>query len=364
MNYLTSVISIVPRLPPSIDGVGDYALNLARQLRKDFNIQTHFIVGNHQWQGASEIEDFPVSQVANSSANALLELLADDHQSSSILLHYVGYGYAQRGCPVWLVEALQCWKSLSSKRVLVTMFHELYASSKLPWQSSFWLSSLQKNLVSRLAQLSDRYITSKQSYADILVKLSNRKHTQIDTLPVFSNIGEPDKIPSDLSKRQLKLVIFGGVANRIRVYQESQNTLDYVCKSLDIKEILDIGIQTGITPSAIGNVPILELGKKSSQEISDILTDSFVGFLDYDSAYLAKSTIFAAYCSHRILPINAKGSKLVIDGIEVNKHYWFPESQSANLTDEFLQSIANEAYAWYQLHSLSSHTKLFARHLL
>ena len=88
------------------------------------------------------------------------------------------------------------------------------------------------------------------------------------------------------------------------------------------------------------------------------------GFFNYNPDFLAKSGVFADYCAHGLLPISAIGSSSVIDGIEVNKHYWFPESQSANLTDEFLQSIANEAYAWYQLHSLSSHTKLFARHLL
>jgi len=46
-----NIIQIVPRLPPVIDGVGDYALNLARQLPKDFNIQTHFIVGSSTWKG-------------------------------------------------------------------------------------------------------------------------------------------------------------------------------------------------------------------------------------------------------------------------------------------------------------------------
>ncbi len=50
MNQPTKVYSIVPRLPPAIDDVGDYALNLARQLRKDFNVPTHFIVGNPTWQ--------------------------------------------------------------------------------------------------------------------------------------------------------------------------------------------------------------------------------------------------------------------------------------------------------------------------
>lgn len=37
-----TIIQIVPRLPPAIDGVGDYALNLARQLRKIINFRAFF----------------------------------------------------------------------------------------------------------------------------------------------------------------------------------------------------------------------------------------------------------------------------------------------------------------------------------
>jgi hypothetical protein len=39
------IYQIVPRLHPRIDGVGDYALSLARQLRHDYGIDTHFIIG-------------------------------------------------------------------------------------------------------------------------------------------------------------------------------------------------------------------------------------------------------------------------------------------------------------------------------
>jgi hypothetical protein len=72
----SSVIAIVPRLPPLIDGVGDYALNLARQLRKDFNIQTRFVIGDPTWNSAEEFEGFPVSKVSDRSPAALLTLLA------------------------------------------------------------------------------------------------------------------------------------------------------------------------------------------------------------------------------------------------------------------------------------------------
>ncbi|MEH2411350.1 glycosyltransferase family 1 protein [Nostoc sp.] len=363
------VTSIVPRLPPAIDGVGDYALNLARQLRKDFNIKTHFIVGDTTWTGAAEIEGFVVSQVSvgvagrrHRSPDALLNLLSTD-RSSSILLHYVGYGYAQRGCPVWLVDGLQRWKSLFPKRSLVTMFHEISASGP-PWTSAFWLSSLQRNLAARLAQMSDRCITSKQLYAEIIANISRGKHHEIPFLPVFSNIGEPDKV-LPLLERQQRLVVFGGIANRARVYRESQAVLEYVCQRLNIQEIWDVGTPTGVNLSLITKVPILEIGQQSAEKVSNILADSVAAFSDYHPDFLAKSTIFASYCAHRVLPINAKGSVSVVDGIEPGKHYWVPNPQENELgNDGEMQAIADNAYYWYQTHNLSVHIQIFAKYLI
>lgn len=360
VDYLTDVTSIVPRLPPAIDGVGDYALNLARQLRQDFNIQTHFVIGDRTWSGAAEIEGFPVSKISDRSPDALLNLLSNDH-SSSILLHYVGYGYAQRGCPVWLVDGLQRWKSLFPKRSLVTMFHEISASGP-PWTSAFWLSSLQRSLAARLAQMSDRCITSKQLYADIITRISQGKHNQVPFLPVFSNVGEPDKLPLDLSKRQRRLVVFGGVAKRARVYGNCQTTLEYVCQKLNIQEIWDIGVPTGITPSSIGKVPILEIGEQPAKEVSNIFTQSLAGFSDYNPDYLAKSTIFAAYCAHRLLPINSKVTTSIIDGIKPGKHYWVHNTQDQELENHLnVQEIADNAYSWYLTHNLVIQSKTFAQ---
>jgi hypothetical protein len=192
--------------------------------------------------------------------------------------------------------------------------------------------------------------------------LSQGKHQQVPALPVFSNIGEPEKPPLALCQRQKQLVVFGGIANRARVYQDCQTILEYVCSSLNIQKILDIGTSTRITPTFIGKVPVLELGEQPANKISGILADSIAGFFDYNPDYLGKSTIFAAYCAHGLLPISAKGSKSIIDGIESEKHYWVPNLQKNDLIDESdLQAIADLSYSWYQDHCLSIQTNFFAK---
>lgn len=354
------VISIIPRLLPVTDGVGDYALNLARQLCRDFGIDTHFIVGDPTWKGTSEIEGFSISQVTRRSASTLRSLLSFHHQTSiTVLLHYVGYGYAKRGEPFWLVEGLERWYNGTGNAQLVTMFHELYAFGP-PWTSAFWLSPLQKNLATRLAQLSDRCLTSRKPYADTLFTLSQGKQTAIPTLPIFSNLGEPEKVPK-LTERQRRLVVFGGQSNRQRVYQKSSAELNRACQLLGIEEVLDVGPSTNLSLSTVNGVSVVEMGKQPAPVISRLLLNSLAGFFDYHTDFLAKSTIFAAYCAHGILPISARCNGGPVDGIAVGKHYWIPDTQAIGLMDLTEgQAIADNAYTWYHTHNLLVAAKTFA----
>lgn len=356
-----NILQIVPRLPPAIDGVGDYALNLARQLYQDFSIHTHFLVCDPNWEGKAEIEGFSVTLLQERTAKVLIEKVPQ--KINAILLHYVGYGYAKRGYPRWLVEGLQYWKHNHTQPHLVTMFHEVRSSSKKPWTSTFWLAPLKKQLVIQLLKISDRCLTSKQLYADSIQQLSQGKHTSIPALPVFSNLGEPQNIPP-LASRQNRLVIFGRVNSRKRVYSRSLEQLHYTCKTLNIKEVWDIGDASGlvIPKLDLDQVKIIKIGKQSPEEISKILLNSKVGFLDYNPNFLGKSGIFAAYTAHGMLPVNASLGEGTIDGIEPGKHYWVPQTQY-QYSIEQLQTIADAAYQWYQTHNLPTHAQCFAREL-
>ncbi|BAU63906.1 unknown protein [Stanieria sp. NIES-3757] len=356
------IIQIVPRLPPAINGLGDYALNLARQLNQDFHIKTHFVVGNPDWNGLKEIEGFSIKKVEDRSSEALASLLSQ-LAIDKVLLHYVGYGYAQRGCPVWLIEGLKLWHQQKPERKILTMFHEVYASSYKPWTSSFWSSPLQKNLASRLAKLSDGVMTNTQAYAEMIANLGIKKHLNIPVIPVFSNIGEPIQV-KPLSERKPWLVVFGNVNNRRRIFTESKLQLNWLCQALAIEKIIDIGSSTGLTLSTINNIPIQEMGKQPAKQISSILLNSCAGFFSYNPDLLAKSTIFAAYCAHGLLPVSTKSSNLQIDGINSEKHYLAVNEviQDFRVVDK-LQEIADNACAWYQNHNLLVQAKLFASQL-
>jgi hypothetical protein len=356
MNCLDRIISIVPRLPPAVDGLGDYGLNLARQLRQDFGLVTDFTVGDPDWVGEASVEGFAVKQVAVQSAAALLDVLpSESHSSATVLLHYVGYGYAKRGCPVWLVEGLERWREAGSNRCLVTMFHEIYAFGPI-WTSQFWTSPLQKNLAARLAFRSDHCFTSKQGYAEILYRLSQGKHSKIPALPVFSNVGEPDYVPP-LVERSRRLVVFGGCGPRSRVYQRSRLALEQTCCDLEIEEIFDIGPSLGFEIGSVNGTPVVSLGVKTAQEISSLLSSSLAGFFDYPTEFLAKSGIFAAYCAHKLFPVGVFYEEQNVDGLEAGKHYCLGDRHQGSMNLFLGQVVADSAHVWYQTHNLSVHAR-------
>ncbi|WP_353932496.1 glycosyltransferase family 1 protein [Okeanomitos corallinicola TIOX110] len=352
------ITAIVPRLPPAVDGVGDYGLNLAQQMRQDFSVNTKFIIGDDNWTGENSLKGFTVKQVTNKSASTLSELLPKNQESAQVvLLHYVGYGYARRGCPVWLVKALETWRKTGNNRRLVTMFHEVYAFGAI-WTSQFWTSPLQRNLAARLVKLSDRCLTSKQGYAEKISRFSQGKHLDIPTLPVFSNVGEPEYL-TPLSQRPRRLVIFGGGGPRSRVYQQSQLALQRTCQELEIEEILDIGPGLNFAISPVNNIPVTCLGIKSVSEISDILSNSLVGFFNYPLEYLTKSTIFAAYCAHGVLPVGTWYAGADLDGLVAGKHYWLGDKQEKKMNLADGQLVADHAYTWYKKHNLSAQARIF-----
>jgi hypothetical protein len=239
------------------------------------------------------------------------------------------------------------------------LFHELYATGP-PWTSSFWLSPLQKNLTTRLARVSDQLMTSLERYARIVQKMSGT--SKVTFLPVFSSIGEPQStLP--LNERRRRLMVFGTRGRRIEVYKRSAADLNRICSKLDIEEIVDIGRSADFDIPSIIDVPVLRWGELQGSEVSEVLLDSVAGIIDYPASMLGKSTIFAAYCAHRMIPIVARfGDSSPADGLEANKHYWLT-SIGGQVSMDSGQLMADRAFDWYQTHNLFVHARTLAAHL-
>lgn len=340
----SEIVQLVPRVDPW-GGVSGHALELGRALAERAGLPSRFIAGE---SAAADHREGPSPRISERRADALAELLAEGN-GSPLLVHYANYGYAHRGCPRWLVDGLASWRQAAPGGRLVTIFHELYATG-LPWQSSFWLSPLQRRLAARLGQLSDRVVTSLELYGRILG--SWLPPESVTTLPVFSTVGESDQ-PAPLAVRAQRMAVFGSAGVRSRAYSELGPALERACRVLGIEEVVDIG-PGAVSPAELGGIPVQACGRLPAAEVSALLADCRAGFVGYPRAFLGKSTVFAAYCAHGLLPVSSstqgETGTVAADG-------WWDPRKSPEPRDS--QALANRAHAWYQQHSLPRHVELY-----
>jgi hypothetical protein len=355
----TEIVQVVPELAPSVGGVADYALLLAQALRDEHDVRSIFLVGDPGWNGASALDGFSVERIDDRNDHELFHRLAK-LGATTVLLHYVGYGYQPRGCPSWLVSGLQSWKNAHRRRRLTTMFHELFAAG-LPWQSSFWTAPLQKNLARSLALLSDYGLTNLTSSRKTLAGMTDRAETDFTVLPVFSTVGEP-RACADRPSRRARMIVFGSAEWRRQAYQDQGAALELACHMLGIDTIVDIGERLTELPEL--SVRRVEMGTLPSAEASRELAAAYAGYFTYPASYLGKSTIFAAYAAHALVPVTCgRNTAANFDGLRAGEHYLALDA-ARHYDGTTLTAIAESAQRWYVDHNLRRQTARFAEFLV
>lgn len=363
------VVQIVPNLGNLMDGVADYSRALARALQLREDIRSWFLRGDpldsidgNAWEdGSSKIR----ARTCDALIGALEEIAEqrDNENRITVLLHYANYGYASRGCPFWLIDGLKLWKRLHPNAFLITMFHELYASGP-PWRSSFWLSPVQRHLAGRLARLSDVSITSSVLYRRKLADWASAKREQIVVRPVFSTIGEPEEF-APWNARQPYLAVFGRAGTEARAYESHRRALTTMARALNIEEVIDIGPRSRPVPSNVEGIKVRTTGRLPREEVSKLLSMCRAGFLDYPSDVLGKSTIFAAYCAHGVVPVITQVRRVGLDGLREGEHFLLAQTQGTAVwpSQATLEGISKTAFGWYRDHALGVQAAALARML-
>jgi hypothetical protein len=350
------IVQIVPRLAPSISGVADYAGLLAQRLSDDYQIDSSFLVGDPAWQGPARLDRFSVARIDGQQPHELERRLVK-LGADWVLLHYVGYGYQKRGCPIWLVHGLMSWKRKNPRRRLVVMFHELFACGR-PWQSSFWTSPLQRSLAKSLALLSDHRVTNLTRSAQALAAMTGRSVSEITVLPVFSNVGESPAV-NDLSSRLPTAVIFAGARWLGQLAENFRALTVKSCRRLGIEKLISIGSPAGSAPAEFP-IPIEEHGYLPAERIRQLLSECRFGLVDYYPGYLAKSGVFAAYAALGCVPLLICENGSELDGCVTGKNCLVMERLPNQITDDRLQQVADNAMAWYRSHDLAHTARLYA----
>ncbi len=347
----TRILQIVPRIFPDVDGVGDYALQLAHQLYDRNQILTDFLVFRPNPKLQPQVEQFPVHRLETHTVQGLLEQLPEN--ISTIFLQYSNYPYlrGKLDAPMWLVDALKVLKRQGVR--IVVMFHELptlrYKRIRCP-------NFVQRRVSHGLAQVADAVVTNNTAFQQTLAQWTQ---APVYCLPNFSTIGEQQTV-KPLAERQRSLVVFGS-SDRTRVYRNNTDTLNQVCHLLNIDTLYDVGRPVEWDAQGLA-VNVVRTGFLSAADVSKLLAESMAGLFDYRRFphNLAKSTVYAAYCSHGVLPIcNGHGLKPQ-DGIVANHHYAVTSSFQEFAQLSSLQAIADNAYTHYRTRTLAQSAIKFA----
>lgn len=347
----SSILQIVPRPPGSRDGVGDYALTVARELRQRFACNTTFVTN----VSAQLEDDFEILSPIDS--------VSGHKDFEHVILHYVNYGYHKRGVPFRLLSILREVRRQCPGRLL-TIFHELYASGP-PWKSAFWLRPFQIQIAKSISRLSDTCIVSGETMLAQFKKLT--PHANVRMHPVPSNFGEPSLSSDQLTNRSpYRWAICGGTALVERSLRSLLDSLNQIPEIFSPRELFVVGGKENTAiRSLLGDLPNVRYEYRPEiavSEASQILSSCTFAWLDYfhrvdvPTDVVLKSSAFAAACAHGVIPIfPARGSSISLEGDRLPGPF-FIDSNSCQLpVIDDRTKVAAQFYDWYQHHSSSEH---------
>jgi hypothetical protein len=353
-----TLIHIVPQLPPNVGGVADYAVILGRRVAEqtDGGVRSVYVQAGKK-QGKAPAEALDSRDVAGrQSPEALAEAAgayAEQAERAAVVLHYVGYGYQQRGCPHWLMRAVRQMRAGRPALRLVTMFHELYATSWKPWTSPFWFSLLQRYITSRIARRSDGLMTNREVFGEKLRAMAGGA-TPVRVSPTFSNVGEPGTLPA-YDEREPYAVVFGGAGRKAATYGQHGAALNRALRRMDVERIVDIGTPVRDAVTAGLMLPVETCGVLPAEEVSRHLQRASVGVLRVGLHCITKSGVWAGHAAHG-LPTLCIAERHPAGPFDEGKHFLLLDARAqAGSARAERAAISRRVKQWYKEHGHSRH---------
>lgn len=362
------IIQIAHELPPKVGGISDYVMQLAEKLYYNHEIKTYFMDFQHILTDDSFLSSgiFQVKDLL--SAERKEESYIKHDEVDVILVHYsFSSNFSKRASK--LLELIKLVKTKFSLKIII-MFHELYPlgmNAKFrrivrQFYSSF--SDMEALPARGFAKVADSIISNSSRYKDDLNRWSN---CQVKIISNFSTIAEPNII-SEINDRERKLIVFGKKNGRFNLYSKNEQAIRRICQALSIEQLIDIGKADRRITDILGNlnkldnIEVIQKGILPSQEVSQLMSSSYAGLLDYSKfpGDLGKSSVFAGYCSHGLLPIICRYNPSEHDGIFQGVHYVVANKQLKSYSPSELQLIAKNANDWYGNHTSVKGASVFA----
>jgi hypothetical protein len=261
---------IAPRLPPAFDGIGDYCKQLWTHVRNDGVAPIDELVSG-TWRfivmdGAEASQplwtEVSIAALGTDRGTSLAAELLKLDPDATVVLHYVGYGYADDGAPHWLTAQLRAWKAARPGAKLITMFHETWSSGKF-WQRAFWQMPQQQRCVRELVHLTDIVVTSTEANARSLRQLFDCQKESgapsADKPITIIPIGPSFEIAHVAAKNFRHINIFGKEHSRLRAIQQHEKLI----RALSREHLIDRFVCAGSS-----STPGSDAGEKLLRKIT------------------------------------------------------------------------------------------------
>lgn len=347
------LLQIIPRTPDDCGGVGGYALQLARRLLESYRV-TSIFVSAVPADSSRTADGFEVLSPLRTVSDKI-------KPPGALLLHYVNYGFEPHGIPVGLPSVLRRLKNAGDAR-LVTVFHEVYASGS--WrQSAFWLRPIQRQIARVVAQLSAASIVSNEIQGALLEQLAPDSHIIVQ--PVASNFGEPSLSSADLKRRDPhRWIICGGNELLDRSLVSFAQNARHIPPHFAPRELFVVGgtdrAEVRAKLGGLRDIHTHYYPKIDDKIAAEILSTCAFAWIDYfhrpdvPMAPILKSTVFAAYCAHGVIPVFPHHGSPIRLRQDILPGPFFVSEAGHNLPIEQERApVAQSMHDWYQRNASS-----------
>jgi hypothetical protein len=265
-----------------------------------------------------------------------------------VLLHYSGYGFARYGAPLDLLW----WVHRNRPRMkrFGVFFHEVFAQSRSPASSVFWLSPVQRYIAGQLARSSDFWFSNIELSTQWLARRAgNVPHRR---LAIYSSVGELDVLPAS---RDNTLIVFGSSPLRTDTWRRGGDALFDWARARGIA-LHDIGapIDDADVAAALQRHGVTRHGRLETGRIHALMRTATWGAVAYPPHYVAKSSVFAAYCAHGLAPLLLSERPPGNDGLAPGTHYLLNVPAMPGAPGPEPDRIGRAAFDWYQDHRIEA----------
>ena len=309
------IVFICGSLEPGKDGVGDYCIQLAEQLNKNDHSITLFGV-NDKFVPSIVIDNTVISSIRLPSSLTIklrlnyLKSWLKLNKTDFISLQFVPYSYNTKGLPLLFIRNLF---SLCTTAKWNIMFHEL-------WIQTDKNSNIKTRIIARLQRSLIKVLINKLQPVSITTSIPLYKRMlsdeRVEILPLFSNI--PIYRTEVFAKEEnlLRAVHFGSFSSALSEMKVQFNFLKNVGIKLNKRVLLTCigegskfkGQSIQLAKTMFGKNNVVELGRLSEKDISEIIQNSDIGVSRANIEFAGKSGSTLAMLEHG-LPVILRGSE-------------------------------------------------------